>query len=152
MSTVASLRIRNDGLSHTTLRMGRGLSAASVAEVVRALQRVPGVLTVNADAENAQAFVAHDAGVPMTALVAAANGAGAAAKYAVAANAGATTGGPPQMQHRPILAGVGLVAMLVVVLIEIAFPNSPDKRWLFIMPVITLWAFMLLRATLVRRS
>ena len=156
MSLAAGRPGRDDGLTRTTLGIGRGLPASSIAAVVQALQRVPGVLTVDADAENAQAFVAHDDAVPTASLVAAANRAGAAPK-AVAAPcatvASVKTGGAAQsIPHRPFLAVVGLAAMLAVILIDIALPNSPDKRWLFIVPVILLWAFILLRATLVRRS
>jgi hypothetical protein len=50
------------------------------------------------------------------------------------------------------MAVVGLAAMLAVVFIDIALPNSSDKRWFFIVPVILLWVFMLLRATRARRS
>ena len=147
---------RDDGLIRTTLRIGRGLPASSIAEVVRVLQRVPGVLTVDADAENAQAFVAHDAAVPTAALVAAANAAGAAAMAVSVPGASVALvkpgGAAQRLSRRPLLAIVGLAAMLAVILIDIVFPNSPDKRWLFIVPVILIWAFILLRATLVRSS
>jgi len=152
MSVSARLPVRGNGLSHTTLRIGRGLPTSSIAEVIHALQRVPGVLTVDADVENAQAFVAHDAAVPLVALVAAANRSGAAAISVTASSAAAIGGAPQGMQRRPLLAGVGLAAMLLLVLIDIAFPNDPEKRWLFVVPVILLWGFTLLRAMLVRRS
>ena len=61
-------------------------------------------------------------------------------------------GAAQRLSRRPLLAIVGLAAMLAVILIDIVFPNSPDKRWLFIVPVILIWAFILLRATLVRSS
>jgi len=157
MRVAARDAVRDDGLSHTTLRLGSGLPASSIAEVVRVLQRVPGVLTVDRDAENAQAFVAHDAAVPIASLVAAANRAGAAAKVVVfpsatAALAESGVSAPHRLPQSPLMAVVGLAAMLAVVFIDIALPNSSDKRWFFIVPVILLWVFMLLRATRARRS
>ena len=155
MSVAAGRPIRDDGLSRTTLQIGRGVPASSVAEVIRALQRVPGVLTVDADAENTQAFVAHDAGVPTEALIAAARRGGVAAKAVTvpcAAVLPVEIGAPRQMQRHRYLAAVGLAAMLAIVLIDVALPNSPEKRWFLNMPVVLLWAFILLRATRSRRS
>jgi hypothetical protein len=112
------------------------------------------VLTVDADEENAQAFVAHDAGVPLAALVAAANRAGGAAQAVSAPCATAApieSGAPGKVQRRSYLAAAGLAAMLAIVLIDFALPNSPDKRWLFIIAIVLLWGFTLLRSTRARR-
>jgi hypothetical protein len=146
--------VRDDGLSRTTLSIGRGLPASSIGKIVQALQRVPGVLTVDADANDAQALVAHDAAVPTASLVAAANRAGAAANVVAATCAAVApddAGEPQRMQRHPLLMALGPAAMLAVILIDIALPNDPEKRWFFIVPVILLWAFVLLRATLTRR-
>jgi copper chaperone CopZ len=155
VSVTPWLPVRDDGLSRTTLSIGRGLPASSIGQIVQALQRVPGVLTVDADAEKAQAFVAHDAAVPAAALVAAASRAGAAANVVATTSAAvapdATGVGPQKMQRHPLLAAVGLAAMLAVILIDIALPNNPEKRWFFVAPVILLWAFILVRASLTRR-
>jgi cation transport ATPase len=151
--------VRDDGLSHTTLRIGSGLSAATVAAVIQALQRVPGVLTADEDAERAQALVAHDSGVPIAALVAAANRAGAAAEAeAVAAShtlvASVAGRGAPQRRarRRSVLAAVSLAAILAFIVMEIALPESPDKRWLFVVPLALFWAFIFLQGTRSRRS
>jgi hypothetical protein len=155
MSVPATRPVRADGLIRTTLRIDAGLSATSLFAVVHALQRVPGVLTVEGDAENAQAFVAHDAAVPAAALVAAARRAGSAAKTVVTAGvvvASASPGDTPQKRRRPLLSAVGVAAMLAIICIDVALANSPEKRWIFIFPVIAFWAVALVRATLRRRS
>jgi hypothetical protein len=59
---------------------------------------------------------------------------------------------PHRLQRHPLLAAVGLAAVLAVILIDIALPNTPAKRWFFVVPVILLWAFVLVRASLTRRS
>jgi len=41
---------------------------------------------------------------------------------------------------------------LALVIIDIAFPENSDKHWFFVMPVILVWTFILLRATLSRKS
>jgi copper chaperone CopZ len=137
------------------MRIDRGSAPATVAAVVRALQRVPGVLTVDVHGDEAKAVVAHDAGVPIAALLAAANQSGFAARVERAASATAApveTGSATSVAPHPYVAAVGLAAMLVVIFIDFALPNSPDKRWLIMMPVFLLWAFVVLRATRARRS
>ncbi|MDQ6944612.1 MAG: heavy-metal-associated domain-containing protein [Candidatus Eremiobacteraeota bacterium] len=148
--------VRDDGLNRTTLSIGSGLPTSSIGKIVQALQRVPGVLTVDADTENAQAIVAHDAAVPTASLVAAASRAGAAANVVAAATCAAAApdenGGKLQtMQGHRFLAAVGVAAMLAVIVIDFALPNNPEKRWFFVMPVFLLWAFIVLRTTAARR-
>jgi hypothetical protein len=156
VNVAASRTVRDDGLTRTTLRIGKDLPAASIAQVVHELQRVPGVLTVHADAESAQAFVAHDAAVPASSLVAAASCTGTAASIiaaptrasAVSVKAGVA---PRGLQRRQPLIIVGLAAMLAV-LVDIVVPEGPSKHWFYIMPAAVLWIFVLLRATLSRKS
>jgi hypothetical protein len=156
VNVAASDAVRDDGLTRTTLRIGRNLPASSIGQVVHALQRVPGVLTVEADAKNAQAFVAHDAAVPTASLVAAASCAGTTASVVVAPTPASgfsvESGVAPRGLQRRELTIVGMVAMFALVLIDIAFPDSPNKHWFFVMPIVLLWIFVLLRATLTRRS
>lgn len=147
MSATVGQFAQDDGLIHTTLRIGRGLSTSSVDEVIRALQRVPGVLTVAADAEHAQAFVAHDAGVLAAALVAAANRADVSPSAAIS-----TRATEAKDARRYVVGAVGLAAMFAILVLDFVLPSSPDKRWAFIMPVVFFWTFILLRATGPRRS
>jgi hypothetical protein len=156
VSIAAWRSVRDDGLTRTALRIGRDLSASSIAQVVHALQRVPGVLTVHADAENAQALVAHDVAVPAASLVAAASCTGTAASI-IASPTRSTeisvkTGVAPRgLQRRHPLMIVGMAAMLAV-LVDIVIPEGPSKHWFYLMPVALLWMFILLRATLSRKS
>ena len=75
----ASRSARGDLLTRTTLRLAGGSPPSATDKVIQALQRVPGVLTVEADATGANALIAHDAAVPLPSLVAAAGFAGATA-------------------------------------------------------------------------
>jgi hypothetical protein len=152
MTIAATVPVRADGLTRTTLRIVRGLPPALVAQAVHALQRTPGVLTVEMDAERGQAVVAHDAAVPVAWLVAAA---GAGASVASAARplvlAAPAPVAPVRMQNRRLLL-TGLAALLALVLIDLALPIAPDQRWLFVAPVVVFWAVALLRASIGRRS
>jgi hypothetical protein len=58
---LASQSVRRDLLTRTTLRLGS--SPARSIQVIRALQRVPGVLTVEADARGASALVLYTDGL-----------------------------------------------------------------------------------------
>jgi hypothetical protein len=141
-----------DFLTRTTLRLGRG-PAASVAEAVHALQRVPGVLTVEADALNAQAVVAHDAAVPLASLFAAVTSVGGAATIVADLRAGTAAAAtiPLFLGKRRQIKSVAVVAMLAVIVIDLTFAGSPEKRWLFIVPIALLWAFVIIQALGARR-
>jgi cation transport ATPase len=65
-----------DILTRTTLQIDGSPSSASIAQVVAALQRVPGVLLAEANSVTARATVAHDSGVSTGTLIAAAFRAG----------------------------------------------------------------------------
>ena len=122
---------RGDVLTRTTLRLSSGPAPLAIEQVVRALQRVPGVLTVEADASGASAIVAHDAAVPLTSLVAAA---GSTATTLVA-----------RPLNRQYLRFIAIAAILAVLIIDVTFPTSPDKRWLFLAPVAAFWGFFVFR-------
>jgi hypothetical protein len=67
-----------DVLTRTTLRIESAIiSALSLSEMKRALQRVPGVLLAEISGAGDSATVAHDSAVPMTSLVAAVAATGA---------------------------------------------------------------------------
>jgi len=153
MIIAATLPVRDDGLTRTTLRIVKGLPPALVEQALHALQRTPGVLTVDIDAARGEATVAHDAAVPPASLVAAA-GIGAsvasAARPLVFAAAPAAVM-PARSQNRRLLV-TGLAALFALVAIDVALPIAPDKRWLFVAPVVMFWAVVLLRASIGRRS
>jgi copper chaperone CopZ len=123
-------------------------------QIIRALKRVPGVLTVEADAGGASALVAHDAAVPLTSLVAAASMAGAAAKVVGEVGglpASTATTLLPKSTNQVHLRGVAIAAIVAVIIIDMTFPNSPEKRWLFLLPLAVLWAFVVFKELAGRR-
>jgi hypothetical protein len=142
-----------DALTRTTLRLGDGAPASSLAHVVRALQRVPGVLTVEAVASNTEARVAHDGGVPLASLVAAIGSVGVLATVGsdVASRVlPARTATPSNTSNRH-LPNAAVVAILTVVLIETVFPVNSEKRWIFIMSLVLLWSIGLVARLAVTR-
>ena len=151
----ASQSARGDLLTRTTLRLGNGPAPLAIEQVIRALQRVPGVLTVESDAGGASALVAHDAAVPLTSLVAAASLAGAAAKVVGEMRglpvSAATRLLPKSMDRSRHLRGVAVAAILAVIIVDMAFPTSPERRWLFLAPLAVLWAFVVFKALSGRR-
>jgi len=150
----ATQSARGDLLTRTTLRLGSGPAPLAIEQVIRALQRVPGVLTVEADAAGASALVAHDAAVPLTSLVAAASMAGAAAKVTGDVRGlplSAATTILPKSTGRAHLRFIAVAAILGVIIIDIAFPNSPEKRWLLLAPVAVIWAFVVFKELAGRR-
>jgi hypothetical protein len=49
------------------------------------------------------------------------------------------------------LRAIAIAAILAVIIIDMAFPNSPQKRWLFLLPLAALWAFVVLKALVGQR-
>jgi len=151
---VARPGVHQDLLTRTTLRLERGAETWSLTQVVNALERVPGVLTVEADAAHAQALVAHDAAVPLAALVAAVSSVGVAVKIvadpATGLRAAVTTASAFRWRLLR-LAMLVVVAQLAAIVVDTAFPNSPEKRWLSMVPLLVLWAVMIVKGLVVRR-
>ena len=151
----ASQSARGDLLTRTTLRLAGGPPPSAIDKVIQALQRVPGVLTVEADATGANALIAHDAAVPLPSLVAAAGFAGATASVV-----GEVRGLRASVATTPLLAmvpaqhlrGVAVAAILAVILVDLAYPNSPEKRWLFLVPLAVMWMFVMYKALAGRRQ
>src|SRR5277367_3082644 len=65
-----------DLLTRTIIKIDGSMTAPAISRVVQALQHVPGVLLVEADAASACAIVAHDPAVKPEWLLAAVLGAG----------------------------------------------------------------------------
>jgi len=123
-----------DALTRTTLHVAGASSAAQQAYVVRALQRVPGVLLVDMDPVTERAIVAHDGAVPLTALVTAAAGAGFLATIVrkggpPAANASAPSPAKPDDRVRRFWRIVILAALGVAfVITDLVMPDTVQKR------------------------
>jgi len=153
--TLAGTPVANDLLTYSTLRLGGGLSAPSIAKLIHALQRVPGVLTAEVDAANTRAFVAHDVAVPAASLIAAAISTGAAANLIAdtrVAPAPRTAEPSQAAMRRRLFMNVWIGIIVVVALIEIAIPTTPqNERWLLIVPVVSFWGFIAVNAFINRR-
>jgi hypothetical protein len=143
----ARLGTHQDFLTHTALRLGRSPATASVAHVVHALQRVPGVLTVAVDTLNARALVAHDDAVPLASLVAAVNSVGESATVVGAAPVDA-----PSIvgKLRQIKGGV-VLAILAVIVIDMSFIKSTAKFPLLLVLVALLWVLVITESLAARR-
>jgi hypothetical protein len=136
------------------LQVEEGLSLPSVAELIAALQRVPGVLLADFGAGSARAVVAHDAGVPRASLLAAAERAGVHARIVNDARAPTADGNEAlrlgENRTGRLLALVGGLALLAAIA-EAFNPRLASNA--FVMPILlsTVWAFVVARAILRRR-
>jgi hypothetical protein len=158
-----------DSLTRTTLHVDGATSAVLVANVVHALQRVPGVLLADLDAATARLVVAHDGAVPVTSLVAAATLAGVNARVvrsgptrdpgvpsvAAAAPLERTRAAAPFWSRISGRGRIMLVAMSLLigatVLVDVAVPNITQKRALFDGGIVAIWIFFFASTYLRRR-
>jgi cation transport ATPase len=129
-----------DLLTRTTLQIDGSPSGASIAKVVSALQRVPGVLLAEANAGTARAIVAHDSGVSTASLVAAAFRAGVRADVVaprVAVPEQSVPKGPPIYG---LLLTAGGALLVTFGLAGVATKYSPGNPW--VMPVLLAACFV----------
>ena len=135
-----------DLLTRTTLQFAGSLSTASIALVIRALQRVPGVLLADMNAAGARAIVAHDAAVTGASLLAATLRAGVNAVIVAdaprRAAVVATTLPLKGLRARPVLAcaAMGFVALTSI---NAFVPNSAQNHWLFAVILSAAWLLFL---------
>jgi protein-S-isoprenylcysteine O-methyltransferase Ste14 len=111
------------------------------------------VLTVEADAFNTEARVAHDGAVPLASLVAAIGSVGVLATVGsdvASRRLPARTATPSSTRYRH-LPNAAVVAILTVVLIETVFPVNSEKRWFLIMSLVLLWSIGLVARLAVTR-
>ncbi len=143
-----------DLLTRTTLQVDGSLVGGSVAQMIRALQRVPGVLLAEVNAVNGRADVAHDAAVPATSLIAAARNVGIhvsvvgdtrAPKIAV------NPTGPLQALGRRQLLTAAAAAFIVLAVVDVLVPNAAQKHGILIVVTAALWAFFLAKTFLAHR-
>lgn len=114
-------------LTRTTLQTFGDASAASLAVLVRALQRVPGVLIAELQAAGARVIVMHDSAVPVASFVTAAATAGIRATIVAlplpAAVAGAAAAAPLQAIHVRHVAAVAVAIVVTMALLEMLLPH-----------------------------
>jgi hypothetical protein len=136
-------------LTRTTLEVDESLSTLSVAQLVRALQRVPGVLLAEIAAGSACAIVAHDAAVPGASLLAAAEGAGVHAKIVADTRAPAPSAdriSPLADAPTQRVATIAAALFLGLVLGDALVPHLADNRLLLPITLSCVWAFVIGRA------
>lgn len=145
-----------DALTRTTLQIGGIMSDPLIAAIVRALQRVPGVLLVDMDATSARVIVAHDGAVPLQALVTAATGAGGLAATvhgaAPVANASTVSSVEPDDRVRRYRRAIVIAALAVAyVLADLFIPGSMPKRIVMTAVLVGAWTYYI-AGTFTRRQ
>jgi hypothetical protein len=142
-------------LTRTTLQMDECLSTPSIAQVIHALQRVPGVLLAEITTGTARAVVAHDPAVPTASLLAAAAGAGVPAKIIADTRAPTVSPGMARpavdMPTRSFLMLAGLLVFMLA-LTEAMRPTLAISHFVLPALLLSVWAFIIARAILSRRT
>ncbi len=141
-------------LTRTTLQVDQSTAGASLADLVRALHRVPGVLFAEANAADACVVVAHDAAVPANSLVA------ASAALGIPANI-ITDTRPPLLVEKPgwqlqvlrnrRLMIAAAVALILLTLVDVLVPDNAHKHWLLIALTTSLWVFFIAKSIVASR-
>jgi hypothetical protein len=139
-----------DLLTRTTLAFDERMAAATLGQMVRALQRVPGVLLAELTASDAHLVVAHDAGVPANALVAAAENAGVDVRI-VSDTRGPIARAQPQPARNRNLAIAGALAFVALALVDALVKNQGQKHTILIVLTVSLWAGFFVTSFLRRR-
>ncbi len=141
-------------LTRTTLQVDGTQARDSVAQMIRALQRVPGVLLAGANGANDRADVAHDAAVPTTSLIAAAQNAGVHVRIVGDTRVPTLAANPTAPRHLlatrqfPI-AAVG--AFVVFTIVNLLVPNAAGKHGVLIGLTAVLWAVFLAKSFIAHR-
>jgi hypothetical protein len=145
MMNPSSVSGDGDSLTRTTLQIAGSPSQSALAQIVRALQSVPGVLLADLNPSDARVLVAHDGAVPATALVAAASGAGSNASIvrgprvpAPAAAKKPDAGPAERARSRHVLVGIAVIGV-VLVLVDLLLPDSPHKQLILNGLVLGVW-------------
>ena len=148
----ASPAVGIDLLTRTTLQIDASLPAPTIAQAIRALQRVPGVLLAELNSASTQATVAHDCAVTAGSLLAAAG---------VQARIVADTRAPTldvektlQLAAAASLRRFMAVATAVffgLAVVDLLVPDGTVKSWLGPLLIWSLWLFFIAEAVVRRR-
>jgi hypothetical protein len=129
-------------LTRTTLQIEGSLPTASVARMIQALQRVPGVLLAEMHADDSGVVVAHDPAVQTSSLVVAATSAGVHAAIMVDPQTAPIRIEPTLVsnafRYRPILA-FAMAVYAVIMLTDILLPQIAAEHWVLPLVVASLW-------------
>ena len=142
-----------DLLTRTTLQVDGGLAAGSLAQMISALRRVPGVLLAEANGANTGAVVAHDAAVSAISLIAAAENVGVHVRVVAdkrEAKPGNLAAPPHSLGNRQLLV-VAAFAFVVVATVDLVLPNAAQKHGILIVLTSSLWAFFVAKSFLRQR-
>ncbi len=142
-----------DHLTRTTLQIDGSLTTPSIAHVLHALHRVPGVLLAEINAVSARAVVAHDSAVTTASLLAAAAGAGVHATIVVDRRALAMSAGTkPPFASIPVQRLMLLVAALLLsqALFGAVSPSLAKAHLLLPVMLTLVWAFAFFSVSLKR--
>jgi hypothetical protein len=136
-----------DMLTRTTLQLHEVMSPASIAHMIYALQRVPGVLLADLNLKATNVVVAHDAAVSTASLLAAATAAGSrvtlVARPAVARNADVTA--PKREIDIVTMCAVVLGPALLLLTIELVDPQLATNHYFLPIFLSVAWTFVLIR-------
>jgi len=141
-------------LMRTTLQMDEGASPLSIAHVIHALKRVPGVLLAETGVGSGCAIVAHDPGVGSASLLAAAARVGMHLR--VVADTAAPAANSEMARSVANVPARRLLALLATAALLLAFigTSNPNLAKYQLLPSILLssvWAFVIARAMYGRR-
>jgi hypothetical protein len=139
----------SDLLTRTTLQFDGTIADATLAPMIRALQRVPGVLLAEVNPATARALVAHDAAVPATSLIAAAQNVGVRVRIVGGATPAAAAG--HALSRRSVLGNRRLLvaaslAFLALAIVDALVPNTPPKHWILIVLTAAVWVFFITKS------
>jgi cation transport ATPase len=146
--------IDTDLLTRTTLQVDGSSAGGSLAQMIRALQRVPGVLLAEVNAATARAVVAHDAAVPATSLIAAAEKAGVHVRIIGDTRAPKLADKPGTPLHslgRRQLLIAAAAAFIVLTIVDLLVPNAAQKHGVLFALTSLLWALFLVKSFIRRR-
>jgi len=136
-----------DMLTRTTLQLHEVMSPASIAHMIYALQRVPGVLLADLNLKATNVVVAHDAAVSTASLLAAATAAGARVTLATrptgAPDADVTA--PKREINIVTMSTVVLGPALLLLTIELVDPPLATNHYFLPIFLSVAWTFVLIR-------
>jgi hypothetical protein len=136
-----------DMLTRTTLQLHEVMSPTSLAHMIFALQRVPGVLLADLNLGAKSVVVAHDSAVSTASLLTAATATGAratlVARPVVAPEADANT--PPPKINIPVMCAVVLGPALLLLAIELIDPPLATNHYFLPIFLSIAWTIVLIR-------
>ncbi len=142
-------------LTRTTLQVDGTLAGGSLAQMTRALQRVPGVLLAEVNAANGRADVAHDAAVPATSLIAAAQNAGVHVRIVGDTRAPRQLAGNPAAPLHSLASRQFLIAaaaaFIALSVVDLLVPSAAQKHGILIVVTVALWVAFLAKSFMAHR-